>query len=1208
MVWQNILLRESVPASWYKIPHDLKTDNKDVDLGDPYVVNVTRFKLLLSEMPPALMPVFQGLIKVSVSRRTTTVANLSLGQMAKMVAHDLAMLFSSSLRYMDNDAPTCKYDYYASMFSMISMLLLDDRNRSALETPLAVEFTNVGNVDYLIKTLFPQFWQAAEEQIKSNNQDKATLQRINTCIELSLAVFNHLGSSKLFHNSPHTTLIAMDGYGLDGGFNPYAWMTQMRLELSPLYAYLKSPVLTKFSRHVLHSLLKCVTQSLKGEGEASPRAKTFSTDDIIVEDIPHYETNHRVLVSMGFEPEQVETALRDFRYGICALDNLFSRRLVEHSADNGPPSLEISADLESSNPLTSDEYEAGLRILVNMWYDPSLAAESLSENNNLAQAALSLSQYNPSAIRRPNSSSNNEHNEQEEQGEEVVMEDDGDNEYEDVESTSDGYETLDSEDDESEDSSDDEVDNTTHVLYLKTLEKERSELRDALPPILARLVDERNDLDFEVRDLMIVCCCQDASHNEARTRQAISLFFSGINDIQDRKAKFEFAINKIRIFALMLRDPMMQEALPILISYMAEMMGSFNFLDLVVTYSVDSEPKWLATIFLILEASLAQLDEPKEEPASGSQANDSSSSPSIVTAEDRPKLLKYCIDLLKMKDLSQDNVIATLRIIVRLTKHHNLAVEFVETGGLEPLFLRPSTKFDNLKIQQAYIIMILRHIIECKSVVMERMHEWLSFWFTVPNARFLDVPTYIRNNSSLALRDPESFLDVSTQLCRLSAYNQGNLRNIRYIGDRADNEDDEQKSEAEEDKNEDDKQASSKNLPKEDKPPVPEVANNEEKSAYSHLVIHFLLNQLIHIQENGDGSNIQLAYTGFLLQCIFELVSSYTSCKYDIIYFGINSPEDASLSNHMRTRQSILYKLVNGLLSYNAIDASTDEERKKQSVSVWLASLLVAMCYEANHTKGTKKQQPQEDSLIDVKKHVLEVLKRSFKDALYSKESASDKYNRYFALTELCHCILNARPPTSLGFNIKEDSILVVAKLMLEKNFVPILISIIDNIDVNFPHAKMILNAVMKPLEQLTKFAIKIDNLNAEEEKKTKQKTIGSSTDAVTGLTGGDDNNEAPEDEEEDNQDYYIPMDTDEEEEDDASDEEVNHLYRNSSLAMFDGTALEEESSEESEEDVEMARYAVAHLVYINVKQCILVVLVKKSLKYLQKVMTTMIL
>ncbi|KAI8362820.1 hypothetical protein BD560DRAFT_448756 [Blakeslea trispora] len=1123
MVWQNILLRNSVPKHWY-LSKPKESDPK-VDLNDPQVINVRRFKLLLSEVPPALMPVLQGLIKVSVSRRSVSSTRFLLRSRARLVARSMASVFKDSLEYLGSEAPACQYEYYASMFSMISMLLLDDRSRMALETPVAFAFQSRGSLDVLLDTLLPQFWKEAERMLADPDRDEALLQRIHTCIELLLAILNHLGCPKLLHNSPHTQIMThrspdndldlSDDFSNNRPLNPHYWLAFMRLRFTCLFDYLNSPMLPQHSRHVVHSLLRCVTQNLKQEGEKPNKKSTKPSE--------HESTDRQALISMGFEPSMVNHALHMFGFGLCALDYLFSRNLVQHPVDSGPPQLQVSPLLHNSNPLTGPEFEAGLRILVNLWYDRDLATEALDEHNNLAQAIASLAAREPSAIRVPVTVTTAAVDEERQATNDEVVEDDDDDDYEDI------------------DTSDDDMDNDELYVgeydhftckdgskqsqkILSQLNEARTHIRLQLPPILANLVDSRSDIDFEIRDLMAVCCSGDPDQLVPNTRHTLKLFFGDMRSTElDKRTRFESSINKIRIFALMLREPAMQGVMSLLITTMADYMDWFEFLDLMIQYPKFSDPKWLTTLSLILEVGLAQSDEPKE--------TGESAPSSIYTPKTRQTLMTYCINLLKVDTLSQDNLVAILRILVRLTKHHAAALQFVESGGLLTLFRRPSSSLDSLKVQQTYILMVLRHIIESKEVLVHCMREWFAFWFTVPSSRFLDVAAFLGHNSSLALRDPDVFLDVSTELYHLcdakSATNHDPNKRLCYIATNRE---------------------PSKMIVQQD------VKAIETASSCSSVVIRFLLDQLIeHAIKQQATDNVPMAYTGFLLQCLFELVSSYTSCKFDIIHFDPQTQQK---------NDSILFKLLNQLLPYNAIHTSTDQERKKQGVSMWIGSLLVGMCYDATQT------DQQAPSIAPIRQYVLDVVADSFRGALQSKQSATTRYNHYFALAELCHRLLNARPSSiQPSLNVKEDTVMAMAQLMLEKEFVRLLVSVITDIDVNYPHAKLILNSVLRPLEQLTKLAIRMDR-----DRLKSYVDLDATSEVIQQIerhVSQPSQNE--EEEEEEEEEMYIPMDTDEDSE--AEEEEVNDLYRNSSLAMFDGTALEEETSEDDseEDDIEMA-------------------------------------
>ncbi|KAG1059998.1 hypothetical protein G6F42_028110 [Rhizopus arrhizus] len=173
---------------------------------------------------------------------------------------------------------------------------------------------------------------------------------------------------------------------------------------------------------------------------------------------------------------------------------------------------------------------------------------------------------------------------------------------------------------------------------------------------------------------MAMLCCGDPHHWEENTKDTVRLVFGDEpNESQDALFMFKSSINKIRIFALLLREPSMQDVMSLLITTMSDYMSWFEFLDILVDHPDFPDPKWLTTLFLILEAGLAQSDEPKDTAA---PQDESRLQPAIVTPENRTKLMKYCINLLKMDSLVEDNLISVLRIIVRLTKHHTAALQF----------------------------------------------------------------------------------------------------------------------------------------------------------------------------------------------------------------------------------------------------------------------------------------------------------------------------------------------------------------------------------------------------------------------------------------------------------------------------------------------------------------------------------------------------
>lgn len=718
--------------------------------------------------------------------------------------------------------------------------------------------------------------------------------------------------------------------------------------------------------------------------------------------------------------------------------------------------------------------------------------------------------------------------------EEDVQEDDQDENYEDI--------------------PDDDIGLSDVEAAVAVLTNTRNKARERLPEILTQLVHERNDVDLVVRDVLVIL----ASEDPEKTVQMMAQFFRDINkESIDKRTLFESCVNRVRVFALMLREPAVQGFASQWVSAISNFIGWSEFLDMVISTPEFPNPKWLTTLFLILETYLAQKEDNPDE-----------NSTLVLEHHEATRLLSCCIQLLKLDTLSEDNLLATLRILIRLTKHRSMAQEFLaHEDGLEALLARPKRRFEShFKVQQAYVIIILRHLIETEQVVVECMREWMVAYANEhPNQR-TSVDKFAKRGQAAFLRSPSCFFKLVKQMYRCGI-NYGSS-SVRFVG----------------------------SMSGEDY-----LATIDE----SRKVIHFLLEELVKVQATNEESNWKLGYTGYLVECLLELVSSYPSCKQDMISFQVPKDIEFHYTPDMvpHSDRSIVYVLLNILVPYGAINTRTDLERKKKGIYIWTTGLLVAMCYDTMHASNTREheerqegdddehleqeneEQPhaveeiqqveqestehqetvstkREDVLTHVRSHVLQAIAGCFEYyTVTSAKRSSKKYLKYYSLSELCHHILNARPAAINPDYIppagnKDANVVALSKLMLENNFVPLLVNAIQDVDVNYPHAKTILNALLRPLERLTKTATRLP------------------PDAVHIPEIEQEGNVMNEEDQEDQEDDYRTFRRSE-----SPVEEVDEIYRNSSLAMLDSTVVEDEedmegSTDESseDEDVEMAR------------------------------------
>ncbi|KAF7308833.1 hypothetical protein MKEN_01083200 [Mycena kentingensis (nom. inval.)] len=174
-------------------------------------------------------------------------------------------------------------------------------------------------------------------------------------------------------------------------------------------------------------------------------------------------------------------------------------------------------------------------------------------------------------------------------------------------------------------------------------------------------------------------------------------------------------------------------------------------------------------------------------------------------------------------------------------------------------------------------------------------------------------------------------------------------------------------------------------------------------------------------------------------------------------------------------------------------------------------------------------------------------------EELPANDNVETRYGRLLAFADLCYRLLTVRFSTSTR-KAHDETPTHLAKVMLEKNFVATLTSALSEVDLNYPNVRGLVGSILRPLEFLTKVAIKMS-------RSTKNKEIAEGDKADDSASS----NTSAEEE-----------DADEMEESDH--EETPDVYRTSALGMFvgemdTGGGAEDEMDEDEEdedEDVEM--------------------------------------
>ncbi|KAJ3821015.1 hypothetical protein F5878DRAFT_550493 [Lentinula raphanica] len=668
------------------------------------------------------------------------------------------------------------------------------------------------------------------------------------------------------------------------------------------------------------------------------------------------------------------------------------------------------------------------------------------------------------------------------------------------------------------------------------LEAAREPLRNKISKKALSLVDEHISLLFDIHAAFVRP--SDAHRLEAIQNivDDIKAFSPYAYDVQEQPLA-----NRCRLLALILCETPS--------SLSQEIRGSLmeSLLALLLSNPVNNDPgqptipRWLAAHLLVTEALLTLSEEPRtiSTPKEGELIPSSPLSAGPALTEARPIVYDFCLKLLAIPDLPSDELLSTLRLLVLLTREHGYALQFVKRDGLTMLFNRLHAS--PVAGSSSYIAIILRHIIEDDKTLQGIMHQSIRRFFTTPRNRSTDISSYLKNCSAMALRDSNTFIKVTQSLCRLdSPYATPYSLSLKKESETS-SKDEESKT------NVDMLDSPTLNTTSESADEVmcflaaelmktakmpndaPSTASGSTApivDASSHPVASD--SSATTTKDSADVSRQKAPhlYMCFLMQCMTELLFSYDSCKVAFLSYspkkrtGTPGKENA----HSKFRSYTMHFLLSELVPFGSLNPPLNPEtRSKMSVSTWAMSVLVALCVD---TSSGQEAKDVSNDLIAVRKFMIESISRAIKDASPT-ESTDLYYGRLFALSDLCYRLLTVRFTSPRKH---EDSPTQIAKIMLEKNLVATLTNVLSDVDLNYPNVRTLVVAILKPLEYLTKVAIKMSRAPGKPRESNSPRA---------GILSP-----LPSDEDDDD---------DEEEEEEENREETPDLYRNSALGMYGG-------------------------------------------------------
>lgn len=635
----------------------------------------------------------------------------------------------------------------------------------------------------------------------------------------------------------------------------------------------------------------------------------------------------------------------------------------------------------------------------------------------------------------------------------------------------------------------------------KELDSLREDLKSDIAPLSLRLADAHPALIFDVRQAFI-------EPGTGTLEYQLDAIRSVIRDIQNYSPSAydiheEPLAVRCRLLALMLTDS------PKDVVESGEGKGVMDMLHAILLsqpIGVDKDqplPKWLSALLLSMESLIVLSEEPQ--PAALVLAEQPVTTPKLFAgppySEARSTLFELSMRLLQMPSLPRDELLASLRIIVQLTRDHAFAQQFAKRDGVPLLLQRlksPSSDDSSTPGFQSHIAIILRHLMEDKSVLHSAMKYEINRFFGGLRTRTVDLMSYIRTSQGLAARDPQIFIEATKELCFLARPDvPGYQLTLRTLDDG--------KTSAPVEKPPGDSTAQMQV----DSPVTPTSPSSETLES----VLHFMLSELIRVgksatedvpaQPTKDTSKSSIAidadnipsgpsepaeanpiegdsgpkesdaaskaqeahfYACFLMKCLSELLFSYEQCKLVFLAYPKRQAHiPANKDVFARSKSAALSFLLTEFIAFGPFQAEVkDATRKKEVLCSEAISVIISLCVDSSGARNESTSSPDPTS---IRKLVLESTNRAVKDAS-NIEAVDVRYGKIMGLAELCNKLLSFRIDTRPS-KPADDTPMHIAKIMLEKNFVATLTNVLADVDFDYPNIRNVITAVLRPLEFL---------------------------------------------------------------------------------------------------------------------------------------------
>ncbi|SPQ27540.1 41446123-6e7b-48cd-a2b2-30d8e8c21136 [Thermothielavioides terrestris] len=317
------------------------------------------------------------------------------------------------------------------------------------------------------------------------------------------------------------------------------------------------------------------------------------------------------------------------------------------------------------------------------------------------------------------------------------------------------------------------------------LDKERAELQTDLIDRCLDVIRAHPDLVFDISDLIHATILK--SDNEEKRVEvgdilANALMSFAMDDDDEKRSNSRGIAAYAHLLSLLLQNrQFFKSTLPSLKENISDYL---SFLKVSPASSNEELPSWIPYILLIFEILLSD-DEQPVEAVWKAPANDDDPVEQPVwvakelnlSAEDRSSLLTAILEILPRIGKEESLAVSVLRLLVILTRDHSMAKVVGEKRNLQRLFVmaKQSCGGGSSRLNQSHIadniMIVLRHIVEDEEIIRQMMQtEIRQYLASSRNPRSYEIQSYLRQLSHVALRAPKLFVDVTTELVKLSRW------------------------------------------------------------------------------------------------------------------------------------------------------------------------------------------------------------------------------------------------------------------------------------------------------------------------------------------------------------------------------------------------------------------------------------------------------